>query len=343
MKKNLTIFVSVLIFTSQLSGKTMNEKISDFIDMSRAFTNIAQDNTGQITQNLYGHIYKTNNPPSINKAKKALFYIKFNEVAHTKSSTIQGWQRVKNVSTKDGMYAAIFKKYNQVIIAFRGAELGLSDWVTDGQSQNNEIALQYTDALKVARRIDEAYPYADITITGYSLGGALATFTGLLTDKKVYTFNHLALNKHSIEFIEHKLSQEGDSLSHRAHNLIHFHFKGEFVADGDGQQDGDTIFKHQIIGDTYYLDDKRFHAFLFNNRMFRHLFPPLKEELEFLSNPFYRTNSLNGDLENNPVDPWRARFYYDNTWDDYDLYQGLNKYILNSLPSLVQDIITYSK
>ena len=336
----------ILVLSLNVEAKSFEEKRTDLIYLGNVFKDIVFDDSTQNKPVLYGTLYKKNNPPSVNMAKKALLYLRLNEKTSASHGSVSGWNRVENVHGREGMFAAVFQKNNQTIIAFRGAEVGVSDWITDGQSQNNEIAAQYYDALELVERYIADYPHHDIVVTGYSLGGALATFAGLATNQKIYTFNHLALNQRSIDFIEDRIASSGnanDSLMARARNVLNFHFAGEFVADGDRQEDGDTIFKHQIIGDTYYISDRHFHAIFYNNKVFRHLFPPLKEELSFLSNPYYRNNMSNLNLKNNQINTWRERFYFDYTWDDYDLFRSLNHYILDSIPSLIRDIIEYGK
>ena len=127
----------------------------------------------------------------------------------------------------------------------------------------------------------------------------------------------------------------------RTKKIINYAFPKEFVTDADNQQDGDSLFKFNIIGDIYYVDDKRFNPLLLDNGIFRHLLSPLKEELTFLSKPFYRNNTYNLDASNNSIHPVRSLWYSDYTLDDFDILYNTSSYLIYSIPSFLKDIENY--
>lgn len=340
------IFMAI---TSQVEAKTflelyfssINKKVTDFIYLQNVFSEILHDSSSTYRDTDYGSIHKKTEPLSINKARKALKYLRLNEYAAKQLGALSGWERVENIRGNEGFRATVFRQNNHIVLAYIGAEVGTSDWITDGISQSGEIADQYVQALDLAQRYISDFPHAHIVMTGYSLGGALATFAGLYYDKEIITLNHLSLNQKSIDFIKAKIDSDGypaHTFLQRARNILNISFAKEFVTDGDSQQDGDGLFNHQIIGDIYYIDDTRFKPILLDNPIFRHLLPALKEELEFLSNPYYRINSSDFNLDNNPIHQAHAAWYMDSTLDDFDILLGTSRYIIDSIPSLLEDL-----
>jgi len=324
--------------------RTINKNIVDFIYIGNVFREILHDNSQEVKPNIYGHIYKKNTPPSVNQAREALEFLKINEYAGKSYGAPWGWSRVENISGDEGFNAAVFRKNSTIVIAYRGAEAGTSDWITDGVSQSGEIAKQYDNALDLADKYLSDFPNANIILTGYSLGGALASYAGLSKNLKVYNFNPLSLNQKSIDFIKEMLLSDGynqTEFTKRTHNIINYAFPKEFVTDADNQQDGDSLFKFNVIGDIYYVDDKRFNPLLLDNGIFRHLLAPLKEELTFLSKPYFRNNRDNLNAKNNSVHPIRSLWYIDYTLDDFDILYNTSTYLIHSLPSFLNDIKGY--
>lgn len=348
-KKLLLACIYFLGFTSTIHAnyflenyfKSINKNITNFIYLENIFHEILHDTSTQVTQIKYGNVYPKDMPPSIQKSQKGLKYLELNEYALKNYGAPIGWERIESVRGLEGFRATIFMKSNEIVIAYIGAEVGVSDWITDGIIQSGEIAVQFEEAVDLAQKYISDYPQKNITITGYSLGGALATFSGMITNKNIITFNHLALNKKAIDFIKESIAMDGftdKEFINRTKKIINFSFLKEFVADADNQQDADTIFGHNIIGDIFYIDDIRFNPILLDNRIFRHLLSPLKEELKFLSNPFYRMRSYDLTSNNNPINQSRASWYRDYTLDDFDILYNTSKYIVDSIPSLLEDI-----
>jgi len=324
--------------------RTINNAVVDFIYLGNVYKEMLHDSSGALQPNIYGRIYRKNNPPSVNQAKKALEFLKLNEYTSKPYGAPYGWTRLETVSGNEGFNASVFKKNSTIVIAYRGSEAGASDWVTDGKIQSGELAKQYEDALALADRYASDYPDARLLSTGHSLGGSLSAFVALSQNIKAYNFDSLSLSQNTIDYIKDSLGTEGydeEEFLVRTHNIVNYAFPKEFVTDGDSQQDGDGLFRFHIIGDIYYVDDQRFNPLLLDNGIYRHLFPPLREELAFLSNPSYRRNISDLDSPNNPVDPGRSLWYIDGTLDDFDILYGVSSYYVHSLPSFLREIKEY--
>ena len=90
-----------------------------------------------------------------------------------------GWSIVGTLmkDQSDGFSAGVFKKGNDIVIAYTGTN---ADKLTDMQAANAPAALGFysTQVLKAMKLYIEtkiANPTANITFTGHSLGGGLAS------------------------------------------------------------------------------------------------------------------------------------------------------------------------
>ena len=93
-----------------------------------------------------------------------------------------------------GYAAAVFQKGDQIVIAYRGSEDGPltafkgEDWTVDFQFAlfNYLNPAQFNAAMNTYKKYAGRY---SITLTGHSLGGALATYVSIITGTKAYTFD----------------------------------------------------------------------------------------------------------------------------------------------------------
>ncbi|WP_190336483.1 lipase family protein [Vibrio sp. S9_S30] len=296
------------------------------------------------TANSTGTTYKTHQPPSINQAAKALDYLEFAEVVHTNNGSPRGWTRVNNVVDYDsGFYAGIYKKSNQIVVAFRGSELGTSDWVTNGIMVQDVVPAQYAMAIEKAIEIKNQYPGYQIHYTGHSLGGGLATAAAITTGDPATAFDASGLANAVLNSIKSKHAAQGkpsNRWQRNAKQVTNFNLEGEFVSDLDYQQDADTLGPtSKQYGDIYYLSASRFTPLPdVNNGLTRHFTTPLKEELMFLSQPIYRIDMNDYNAIDNDINSYTAMFYIDWTDDTLDVLFWQTNFAINSLPSLLADL-----
>jgi putative lipase involved disintegration of autophagic bodies len=103
-----------------------------------------------------------------------------------------GWVQVdRKDNNADGYSYAVFKKGNEVVIAFAGTD---QDRLTDFWNANipagyGTYSPQVDVALLDYHRMLALYPSADITFTGHSLGGGLASLLAVYADRKAEVFD----------------------------------------------------------------------------------------------------------------------------------------------------------
>eukprot|EP00923_Selenidium_pygospionis_P003236 GHVN01005135.1.p1 GENE.GHVN01005135.1~~GHVN01005135.1.p1 ORF type:complete len:348 (+),score=31.13 GHVN01005135.1:1231-2274(+) len=301
----------------------------------------------EFTPNLAGTIYMTHEPPSINQAEEALVYLEFAEHVHRPRGigAPTGWTIAETIQDQSiGYHVAVYTKDDRAIISFRGSEFGTADWITNGIMAEGEFPDQYRQAVRDARMFVMKYSNFNIHFTGYSLGGGLASAATITTGVPATVFNSSGLGDSAFAYVKEYLGSIGAADSvwmENALSITNFNLEGE-ISDLDYQQDADTVgITSRLYGDVYYLSADRFNVpdFL-DNGVARHTTTPLKEELQFLSNPIYRVNTSDLDSVGNQLDPRRSRMYIDRTDDSIDLFVWFARYMVNSFPSLRADLRT---
>lgn len=117
------------------------------------------------------------------------------------------------------------KDKDKYVIAFRGTEGNLTDWLTDtkylmtGKSPQHDLASQLADVIN-----SSGLPKDKLTIAGHSLGGSLAELAGLKTGVETYVYNPLHINEGCVA--NYGLQPEN------ATNVHAFEEKGEMLVAG---------------------------------------------------------------------------------------------------------------
>lgn len=106
----------------------------------------------------------------------------------------------------NGFFACAFMKDNDIVIAYRGTEPDtIEDIITDLEiGFLNHSHSQLVCAYLFLEHIHSLYPDKNINITGHSLGGCLAQYAFVCTNKKypTVTWNALGVGKHKNEVTE---------------------------------------------------------------------------------------------------------------------------------------------
>lgn len=82
------------------------------------------------------------------------------------------------------------------VVAFRGSATG-EDWINNGQQAIGASSEHYDKALRIGQRL--AAVGADVTLTGHSLGGGLASAAALASGHEADTFNAAGLHSSTID------------------------------------------------------------------------------------------------------------------------------------------------
>lgn len=123
------------------------------------------------------------------------------------------------------------------VVSFRGTTDG-SDWKANGRQGVGLPSDQYSRALLLAKAIGR-HPEAQVTITGHSLGGGLASAAALVSGRDAQTFNAAGLSDATIRQAQ---SIRGDT---PAPKIAAFYVRGEILS---AIQDGGDRVAGAILG-----------------------------------------------------------------------------------------------
>lgn len=102
----------------------------------------------------------------------------------------EGWSEIEHETETSGFEVISFKRDNEIVIAYAGTGPGLPDW-DDNILLGTGVSLspQLKEAVAYYLEVKRANPQAQITLTGHSLGGGLASLIGVFFDESAVTFD----------------------------------------------------------------------------------------------------------------------------------------------------------
>lgn len=96
----------------------------------------------------------------------------------------------------------------QFVVAFRGSTMDRRDWTTNGMQAAGLSTPHYNAALAIGRQIAESGA-TNVTMTGHSLGGGLASAAALASGSNAQTFNAAGLSDATINQANNIRNQAG--------------------------------------------------------------------------------------------------------------------------------------
>ncbi len=101
------------------------------------------------------------------------------------------WIKVSEYDKKSGFHGEAFYKDGKVVIAMRGTDEFVNDFVKEdiGHLAMKKLPNQYVDAQKFYEKVRKDFPNQEIIFTGHSLGGSLAQLMSNKTGHETVTFN----------------------------------------------------------------------------------------------------------------------------------------------------------
>ncbi|USH03637.1 phospholipase [Grimontia kaedaensis] len=341
MKRHIVLTVAIYL---GLASPAVNATTAEELGAIGAFWISVFSPNYTHTTNATTTLYKTDQPPSVNLAREALPYMELSEHVYQSHGAPSGWQLREIIQDQSiGFHLAVYIQANKAVVALRGSEVGSSDWVNDGLLSIGYVPPQFETVIRESAYLANKYSGYNVSFTGHSLGGGLATAAAIRTGKPAIVFDATGVNKAVIKEIKNAIESDGYPRSKwrdNAKGIINYNLEGEFVSDMDLQQDADTAgTTTQQYGTIFYLSSDRFLPLpIARNSFTMHFTVPLKEELQFLAEPFYRRDIYDHNSIDNDIDGVRSLVYFDWTDDTADVIFFLINYAGSSLASLNADI-----
>lgn len=101
------------------------------------------------------------------------------------------WIKVSEYDKKSGFHGEAFYKDGKVVIAMRGTDEFVNDFIKEDirHLAKKKLPNQYADAQKFYEKVRKDFPDQEIIFTGHSLGGSLAQLMSNKTGHETVTFN----------------------------------------------------------------------------------------------------------------------------------------------------------
>lgn len=129
----------------------------------------------------------------------------------------------------------------QYVVSFRGTQSG-SDWLTNAQQALGASSDHYTRALAIGEKIALS-GNENVSLTGHSLGGGLASAAAIASGRNAVTFNAAGLSDSTISSATQLRTQAGVA---RAGNVDAYYVRGEILS--TLQDGGDRVLGFLLGG-----------------------------------------------------------------------------------------------
>jgi len=140
-----------------------------------------------------------------------------------------------------------------IVLAFRGSnapgedEHWMQDWVADANQGGGGTPQQYVYGLEVLSAVRKAFPDADLTVTGHSLGGGIAAYSTINLGEPgglvCTTYNAAGISSITLAALPK------DVVTNAATRITNIRSKGDPVS---------AIPGTQLVGEIYEVDNLRF-------------------------------------------------------------------------------------
>lgn len=175
-------------------------------------------------------LLETNERQAISLLGQSLPYAQLANASYSFDNPEFGiWEVIEQESKDSGMQAVVYKNQqtDELVLAFRGTEIcnfpcslketqeSILDLAADALLSIGESGPQFRHAFNFAEEIRNRYQNHEITVTGHSLGGALAQAVGATLGLQTFAFNSAPVPDDY--FDKHPTDLSAETLS----NIIH--------------------------------------------------------------------------------------------------------------------------
>ena len=191
---------SFALYDLLLDGETISEEITHLILADMAYENLSEKDVGKTVAE---YVFESGSHGSSAPIYKDSAFSQRDAFLLVGDWTIKKVDYGNDHNKAWGYAAVVFQKGDIITIAYRGSEHGLwsiftesADWDVDlqfalynylNQEQFGAALNTYNGILEEVLR--ESGNASNITLSGHSLGGALATYVSILTGAKAYTYD----------------------------------------------------------------------------------------------------------------------------------------------------------
>lgn len=167
-----------------------------------------------------------------------------------RTALTNGWTELTWIpdDPSTGFSAGVYQKGNEIVISFAGTNEIISDGWDDLVAGVGFASVQTAQAAALVLEILSQYPDANISLTGHSLGGGIASVLAVFFDMQATTFDQapfelIAENPNYFNSVHNYITGEGYSspnfdayvddyvnrFSERESNISAYHLNGEFL------------------------------------------------------------------------------------------------------------------